>query len=147
VALFTNTGVDPTRLSVAGLGEYRPVADNRDEAGRNHNRRVVVVVGAEQMLSRHPATVDPDETPGALHGTAPSAAATPAAPVASAPEAAPVPALAEGELRLETAAATERPRPRADGQGLTVILPSGTLTRLQEAPPAATPAPGTRSQP
>lgn len=33
-------GVDPTRLSAAGYGESRPIADNMNEAGRKQNRRV-----------------------------------------------------------------------------------------------------------
>jgi hypothetical protein len=37
-------GVDPLRLSLAGYGEYRPVADNASEHGRAKNRRVVLVV-------------------------------------------------------------------------------------------------------
>jgi chemotaxis protein MotB len=37
-------GIDPLRLSLAGYGEYRPVADNATEEGRLRNRRVVLVV-------------------------------------------------------------------------------------------------------
>jgi chemotaxis protein MotB len=44
VHLFMESGVEPTRMTVAGLGEYRPVAGNDDAEGRNRNRRVVVVV-------------------------------------------------------------------------------------------------------
>src|SRR3546814_2890558 len=45
VHLFMETGVEPTRVSVAGFGEYRPVADNDSAEGRNRNRRVVVEIG------------------------------------------------------------------------------------------------------
>lgn len=38
------SGIDPLRLSLAGYGEYRPVADNASEDGRTRNRRVVLVV-------------------------------------------------------------------------------------------------------
>ena len=37
-------GIDPLRLSLAGYGEYRPIADNASEDGRTRNRRVVLVV-------------------------------------------------------------------------------------------------------
>jgi chemotaxis protein MotB len=47
VRLFAEQGIDPLRLSVAGLGEYRPVADNTSVQGRNRNRRVVLVVLAD----------------------------------------------------------------------------------------------------
>jgi chemotaxis protein MotB len=41
-------GIDPLRLSLAGYGEYRPIADNATEEGRTRNRRVVLVVLATQ---------------------------------------------------------------------------------------------------
>jgi chemotaxis protein MotB len=44
VHLFTEAGLDPARLAVVGLGEYRPVAPNDTPAGRNANRRVVLVI-------------------------------------------------------------------------------------------------------
>lgn len=44
VHLFMQYGIDPTRLAVIGMGEFRPVADNVTEQGRNINRRVVVVI-------------------------------------------------------------------------------------------------------
>jgi outer membrane protein OmpA-like peptidoglycan-associated protein len=36
-------GLDAARLTTAGLGHTRPVADNTTEAGRAQNRRVVLV--------------------------------------------------------------------------------------------------------
>ena len=47
VHLFMEQGVDPRRMSVEGFGEFRPSADNATIEGRNHNRRVVVVVTAD----------------------------------------------------------------------------------------------------
>jgi chemotaxis protein MotB len=37
-------GVAPGRLTVVGFGEHQPIADNVSEAGRNSNRRVVLVI-------------------------------------------------------------------------------------------------------
>jgi len=37
-------GVKPERLSAVGYGEYRPIADNSSEQGRNRNRRVILRV-------------------------------------------------------------------------------------------------------
>lgn len=48
VHLFMQQGLEPTRMSVEGLGEYRPVADNDSVEGRNRNRRVVLVILAGQ---------------------------------------------------------------------------------------------------
>lgn len=44
VHLFSERGVQPERLVVAGMGEYQPVADNTTAPGRNRNRRVVLIV-------------------------------------------------------------------------------------------------------
>jgi chemotaxis protein MotB len=44
VHLFTNRGIDPARLTVIGLGEHRPAQTNGTAAGRNANRRVVLVI-------------------------------------------------------------------------------------------------------
>lgn len=47
VHLFRDQGIEPMRLAVVGLGEYRPVAGNDTPAGRNRNRRVVLTVLAD----------------------------------------------------------------------------------------------------
>ena len=44
VSLFMSEGVAPERMSVAGFGEYQPVASNATAEGRNANRRVLAVV-------------------------------------------------------------------------------------------------------
>ncbi len=37
-------GVDPSRLSAAGRGEYRPIADNSTDSGRQRNRRTEIII-------------------------------------------------------------------------------------------------------
>ncbi len=37
-------GVDPSRLTVAGRGEYNPVADNDTDSGRELNRRTQIII-------------------------------------------------------------------------------------------------------
>jgi len=44
VHLFTKAGMDPQRLEIIGLGEFRPIADNATQEGRNSNRRVRIVI-------------------------------------------------------------------------------------------------------
>ncbi|HEY1075791.1 MAG TPA: flagellar motor protein MotD [Fontimonas sp.] len=59
VHLFMGAGVAPQRMTVIGLGEYRPTASNDEADGRNRNRRVVVVVMAhpeDPALPEAPAT-------------------------------------------------------------------------------------------
>lgn len=42
--LLENSNLDPTKFSATGMGEYHPVADNKDAAGRAKNRRVEVAI-------------------------------------------------------------------------------------------------------
>jgi chemotaxis protein MotB len=44
VHLFSERGIAPTRLTVIGLGEYRPIKSNATPEGRSANRRVVLVI-------------------------------------------------------------------------------------------------------
>jgi len=44
VTLLAQRGVDPVRMSVVGFAEYHPVASNDTADGRNHNRRVLMVI-------------------------------------------------------------------------------------------------------
>ena len=42
--LLASTSIDPKRLSTMGFGEYRPLASNDTERGRQKNRRVEIIV-------------------------------------------------------------------------------------------------------
>jgi chemotaxis protein MotB len=42
--LLNATAIDPKKLSTMGFGEYRPLASNDTEAGRQKNRRVEIIV-------------------------------------------------------------------------------------------------------
>lgn len=44
VHLLDRYGIQPDRMSAIGYGEYKPIADNQTEQGRQKNRRVVLVV-------------------------------------------------------------------------------------------------------
>ena len=44
VRLFTQYGIEPTRLASVGYGEHHPIADNTTPEGRAQNRRVVIVI-------------------------------------------------------------------------------------------------------
>ena len=50
--LINNSGLDPNKVSVAGYGQFRPIADNATAEGRQMNRRVDLVVVAE-TVPRH----------------------------------------------------------------------------------------------
>ncbi len=95
VRLFTREGIAPERLSALGYGEFRPVATNDTVAGRAQNRRVVLVVLADEELSylldgglrerRRGAAPAVDDGRSAIESPPPAAAVDPAAPaVASA---------------------------------------------------------------
>lgn len=44
VHLFMRKGIEPRRMSAVGFAEFRPIADNNTEAGRQENRRVLIVI-------------------------------------------------------------------------------------------------------
>jgi chemotaxis protein MotB len=44
VHLFTKAGLDPARLAVIGLGEFRPAQPNTTPQGRGANRRVLLII-------------------------------------------------------------------------------------------------------
>ncbi len=52
VRLFINRGVAPPRLLAVGYGKYHPIADNATAAGRQRNRRVVLVVLATRAKAK-----------------------------------------------------------------------------------------------
>jgi chemotaxis protein MotB len=80
---FARAGLSPERLSVIGFGEYRPAESNDTVAGRNINRRVVIVILAGEGA---PAPGDTE----LVSEAAPADAATPAVnDVTSPPPAAP----------------------------------------------------------
>ncbi|MBN6151048.1 flagellar motor protein MotD [Xanthomonas sp. AmX2] len=79
VHLFADQGLRPSRLSMIGYGEFRPRAPNDSEAGRNANRRVVLIILAD---AGGDAGAEPAPDPG-LTASAPPAAA-PASPPSAA---------------------------------------------------------------
>lgn len=52
VQALSDDGVDPTRLSAVGYGEFHPIGDNATEEGRFKNRRVTLVL-MSQAFSRY----------------------------------------------------------------------------------------------
>ncbi len=44
VHLLMKVGIKPSRMVAVGYGEYRPIADNISEQGRQQNRRVVIII-------------------------------------------------------------------------------------------------------
>jgi len=74
VGLFMQQGVEPTRMNVTGYGEYHPVASNDTAEGRNHNRRVLIVVlgnpGAEVTAQLGDSPGDSAEADPAAHEAA-----------------------------------------------------------------------------
>jgi chemotaxis protein MotB len=55
VRLFAERGIDPLRLEVVGFGQYRPMQANNTAAGRNANRRVVILILGSNRAGEAPA--------------------------------------------------------------------------------------------
>lgn len=53
-SLIQDHGVEPNRLSFEGRGEEEPIASNASAAGRQWNRRVVVIISTERGLPESP---------------------------------------------------------------------------------------------
>jgi len=102
VALFMSEGLDPTRMSVAGFGEYQPKATNDSAEGRNANRRVLIVVlgSADAAAATQTAAAEP------LPAPAPPEAAAINAPAADSPTVA-VPAIAAMPVYSDEDAASD----------------------------------------
>lgn len=75
---------DPSQMSAAGYGEYRPVADNGSEDGRMKNRRVDIVLLSDKSEKTEPhAAIAPPVAPVPPE-PATEASGTPAAALSSA---------------------------------------------------------------
>lgn len=70
---FVKEGINPPRLSAIGYGEFHPIDDNKVEAGRFKNRRVVLVL-MSQAFARYGAN---DEERAKLLNLAPTAVGQP----------------------------------------------------------------------
>lgn len=63
VNLMGRFGVEPERMSAIGYGEFKPIADNDTEIGRQKNRRVVLVILGSQDSRRTLEVFDDDAAP------------------------------------------------------------------------------------
>lgn len=87
VRLFVENRVGPYRLTAAGYGDQRPVADNLTAEGRARNRRVTILI--ESMMPEMPAETDGATTPDGF-GRGNKAEGALGIPKDSAPPASPV---------------------------------------------------------
>jgi len=74
---FVKEGINPTRLSAIGYGEFHPIGNNKIEEGRFKNRRVILVL-MSQAFSRYGAN---DEERAKLLNLVPTAASYGTTPV------------------------------------------------------------------
>jgi chemotaxis protein MotB len=82
VEALARNGVDPTRLTVQGFGEFRPIASNATPEGRNANRRVLLVIesgadGAASPAGTAAPAAMPAPVPPAASAVPPLAVPTP----------------------------------------------------------------------
>ncbi|MGE6335073.1 OmpA family protein, partial [Stenotrophomonas sp. NPDC077659] len=81
VHLFADQGVQPSRLAMVGYGQFRPREENDSAAGRNRNRRVMVIILADTSHSVDPLgqrlNAATDASAGSAATTADAAATAP----------------------------------------------------------------------
>ena len=53
-SILLDGGIDPSRISVEGYGEARPIASNKSKAGRQRNRRVELVIQSPKSKGKQP---------------------------------------------------------------------------------------------
>jgi chemotaxis protein MotB len=79
--LVERTGADPRRLSAAGCGEFKPIADNATPDGRAKNRRIAVVVLPEELGAGDLPKPSPAPAPAAASAPASAAGTNADSPV------------------------------------------------------------------
>ncbi|MEO6750023.1 MAG: flagellar motor protein MotD [Casimicrobiaceae bacterium] len=85
VRLFAANGVAPARLRAVGFADNKPIASNDTADGRQHNRRVTLLILADQPDGADANAPARDETIAAPGDAAmPNGAASPAATISSA---------------------------------------------------------------
>jgi chemotaxis protein MotB len=62
VRFLQDSGVDPTRLSGAGFGEFQPIESNETPEGRSLNRRIEIILAPIEGAVATPAGVQPAKT-------------------------------------------------------------------------------------
>jgi len=94
IRLFAENGVSPARMVAIGYAENRPVDSNDTPEGRSRNRRVTVMILAENQGQTTDITLDPDIKPtpsGSPAPSTPAPGATPTSPTAPITPAAVIP--------------------------------------------------------
>lgn len=100
--LFSQNGIDASRLGIEGWADNNPLGDNSTEDGRNRNRRVVVVVlGNHSGVDRF--TVDPGYAPAIMQADSDHKAGATGPSAAPAPVPTPPPAVAPQATNAATA--------------------------------------------
>lgn len=110
VHLLSQTGVDPSRLAVIGLGEFRPAQSNATPEGRNANRRVLMIILGSDNAPEGSYAEDrgkPDDD--AARTATPAAAPVPQAPAPAADITVQVPAVAVPPKPITATAAVSAP--------------------------------------
>ena len=79
IRLFSENGVGGDRMVAIGYADNRPVEDNATPEGRSRNRRVTVMILAENQGNVQDVRLDPDTRPSLPPSTMPMPAAAPPA--------------------------------------------------------------------
>lgn len=133
VHVFADNRISPERMAAIGYGEYRPIADNDSEAGRNKNRRVVIVILAHADNQSKNNDDTPSDAPLLAAGEVRGA---PVQPEAAPPE--PVPPLTAEDQPAAAPLFAPTVEPSTPVPAIQVPRQVPAITPAPAAPPAAT---------
>jgi len=133
VEFFVNAGgIDPTRLSLAGYGEFRPIAENLPRTGSELNRRVEILIlsqfaGQEEEGEEENPPAETGETAASTTVTPEPAASKETLSPETLPPAVTVPETVAPEPPIETPAQVD------EVGGMPLVFRSLRLPSLDEA--------------
>lgn len=132
--LTERAGVAPTRVSAAGCGEFRPIADNRTPDGRARNRRIAITLLPDELAAVDTSVPKPTPTDESSAPALPTVPNQPVPPTPPTPGAPTVPSSPPNLPPLPDSNGLSGPPPSLD-------VPPGGIVPPPDSAPTPTPVP------
>lgn len=132
--LTERADVAPQRVSAAGCGEFRPIADNRTADGRARNRRIAITLLPDELAAVDTSVPKPNPADNPTVPAVPTPPNQPAPPTTPAPDAPTVPPTTPALPPLPDSNGLSGPPPSLD-------VPPGGIVPPPDSAPTPTPVP------